>query len=543
MLQTKINIIIFSHNSALEAAAQDVQPPESFDIQVRLFDDFSESACRDADILVYDLPDPLPAKKLRPLCKERALLFLTLSPGGLAELDDTALSDADDYWEKPLNPKLFTFRLTKFLQWIQTRREFYLNHTYLDTLINSIPDLVWFKDLSGSHLKVNEAFCRMVGKTMDDVIGQGHCYIWNVDPDDPESGELICKQSEDTVVQEQRTCQFTEKVKSSHGMRQFKTYKSPYYDEDGTILGTVGIGHDITDLENLGTELEIFLQSMPFAILLCNEEGVIINSNQQAEEYFGSERKQLLGQPYMAWAEQTFDQPKSVNSEGFVEAAVRGSSPLRILEIHEAPIHDVFQNIVGRVCIYRDVTTERKLEKQILHNSNTDFLTGLYNRRCFYHYIRNNRGGRPISLLYADLDNFKRINDTYGHKVGDQALVMAAGILRECFANEFIARIGGDEFLIASLDPCSLTDLEARAQHLIDRMIQSFKNTSPLSELSVSIGIAKTEDPAKDIDQLIQESDTALYEAKQMGKARYSVFDRDFRRQHSPRTDFAKDEL
>lgn len=524
MFQTRINIIIFSHNASLEEAANAVQSPESFDVQVRLLVDFSESACQDADILVYDLPESIPPKKLRSLCKERALLFLTISSDRLAGLDDCELSDADDWWERPLHPNLFTFRLTKFLQWIQMRKDYYLNRTYLDTVINSIPDLVWFKDLSGTHLKVNEAFCKMVDKPMDDVIGRGHCYIWNVSHDDPDSGEQICKQSEDTVVRQRKTCQFTEIVKSTHGMRQFKTYKSPYYDEDGTILGTVGIGHDITDLENLGTELEIFLQSMPFAILLCNEEGIIINGNKQAEEYFSSTREQLLGQPYEIWAERIFDQTKSVNSEGFVEAAVRHTSPARILEIHEAPIHDVFQNIVGRVCIYRDVTTERKLEKQILHNSNTDFLTGLYNRRCFYHYIRNNRGGKPISLLYADLDNFKKVNDTYGHKLGDQALIMAAGVLRECFSNEFVARIGGDEFLIAILGTCSLDDLEERAQHLIKRMVQTFQDTPELGDLSVSIGIAKTEDPAKDIDQLIQESDIALYEAKQSGKARYSVF-------------------
>ena len=72
---------------------------------------------------------------------------------------------------------------------------------------------------------------------------------------------------------------FRRKVKTKHGMRQFKTYKSPIFDDNEQLIGTVGIAHDVTDLENMGAELEVILRNLPFAVLLTNEAGKIINAN------------------------------------------------------------------------------------------------------------------------------------------------------------------------------------------------------------------------------------------------------------------------
>ena len=97
------------------------------------------------------------------------------------------------------------------------------------------------------------------------------------------------------MLEERRTCLFDEMVKSKQGMRQFKTYKSPLFDDDGTILGTVGIAHDVTDLANMGAELEIFLRNMPFAILISGNDGRIINVNAKFEEYFAAKEKNIVG--------------------------------------------------------------------------------------------------------------------------------------------------------------------------------------------------------------------------------------------------------
>ena len=244
----------------------------------------------------------------------------------------------------------------------------------------------------------------------------------------------------------------------------------------------------MTDLVNLNTEVEILLSSMPYAILLRDNEGRILNVNKPFEQYFEVRREEVLGKEYEEWISRAFFEEHSINSEGFVESKVcLNGQAGRTLEIHENNIFDIFENVVGKLSIFRDVTMERQLEEQILRNSNTDFLTGLYNRRSLYQYLHNNRNGRLLNLLYVDLDYFKHVNDTYGHKVGDDALILTAKVLRECFKNEFIARIGGDEFLIVQLGEAQREALESKAQQLLDQLSAAFGSTENMDTLSASV--------------------------------------------------------
>ena len=328
------------------------------------------------------------------------------------------------------------------------------------------------------------------------------------------------------MILARRTLQFTEEVKCSRGMRQLRTYKTPIVDRDGeTVLGTVGIGHDVTDLGNMGAEIEILLQSMPYAILLWNNRGRILNANAKFEEYFQISKIQVLGKDYEEWFAAAFEGHRTINSEGYVEARAALSDAFgKMLEIHENSIYDIFHNVVGKLCIFRDVTVERDLEKQILHSSNTDFLTGLYNRRYFYQYIHGSRGNKSVSLLYIDLDWFKAVNDTYGHKVGDAVLTGTARTLVESFPNDFVARLGGDEFLVARLGECSVEQLEKEAGEFLAKLNARFQASREMSSLSASIGIAQGTDSHMDIDLLIQHSDQALYQAKKEGRSRYCVY-------------------
>ena len=98
------------------------------------------------------------------------------------------------------------------------------------------------------------------------------------------------------MLEERCTCLFDEMVKSKQGMRQFKTYKSPLLTTTGHPR-TVGIAHDVTDLANMGAELEIFLRNMPFAILISGNDGRIINVNAKFEEYFAAKEKNIVGKP------------------------------------------------------------------------------------------------------------------------------------------------------------------------------------------------------------------------------------------------------
>ena len=126
--------------------------------------------------------------------------------------------------------------------------------------------------------------------------------------------------------------------------------------------------------------------------------------------------------------------------------------------------------------------------------------------------------------MYIDLDRFKEVNDTYGHKVGDAVLVHTADVLRELFRDDFVARLGGDEFLVVRLGKCCMDQLEQEADAFLKKMTTAFLAAEQTVTLSASVGIAQSSDSMVDIDVLLQRSDQALYQAKKEGRSRYCVY-------------------
>lgn len=527
MCLSNYKIVIVSRDSNLEELVRGISSTEHANQTISTcLPDKQEDFC-DADILFLELPWTDSPSVLRGRLARSAMIVACGDSEQIAAAADEDLAAADEIWVKPYNSRLARIRFQKLLEQMEVQKNARINQIFFNTLIECMPDMVWFKDVEGIHVKVNNAFCQTVGKTMEDVTGKDHCHIWDISEEDYKQGEFVCKETDEFVMRHREKCFSTEKVRSQHGMRQFNTYKAPLLDQDGRLLGTVGIGHDITALENMSAELELILRTMPFAILVWNEDGTIINTNEKFEEYFHITRDVIIGQHFPTWNKRVLGGTTEINRDGNAEARIDyggQDNRVRILEIYELPIHDVFHNEAGRLCIYRDITKERELEEQIIKSSNTDFLTDLDNRRSFYQYIRENRGTRPLCLLYADLDQFKKVNDTFGHKAGDAALIVTARLLQECFPHDFIARIGGDEFLVAKLGGCSREQLEHQASHLLARMQQTFSASEYLTFLSASIGIACTDDPAMDIDELLRQSDTALYDAKLQGRARYCFY-------------------
>ncbi len=523
MCLRNIKIVIVGQDLDLGELVRGISPIEHYHHTVITCLPCTQEGLKDADVVFLDLPWEDGPAVLRPQLGRDVMIVACGFREQFAEITDGDLSAVDDFWIKPIDPRLAGLRFHKLLEQMEAR----VSQIYFNTLIECMPDMVWFKDVEGIHVKVNNAFCQTVGKTMEDVTGRDHCYIWDISKEEFEQGEFVCKETDEFVMRQREKCFSTEKVRSQHGMRQFNTYKAPLISHDGRLLGTVGIGHDITALENMSAELELILRTMPFAILVWNEDGIIINTNEKFEEYFHITREEIIGQHFPTWNKRVLGATTEINREGNPEARISYGGQdqrMRILEIYELPIQDVFHNEAGRLCIYRDITKERELENQIIKSSNTDFLTDLNNRRSFYQYIRENRGDQQLCLLYADLDHFKKVNDTFGHKAGDAALIVTARLLQECFPHDFIARIGGDEFLVAKLGECRREELEQQAAHLLERMQHTFSRSEYLTFLSASVGIACASDPSMDIDELLRQSDTALYEAKLRGRARYCFY-------------------
>jgi diguanylate cyclase (GGDEF)-like protein/PAS domain S-box-containing protein len=183
----------------------------------------------------------------------------------------------------------------------------------------------------------------------------------------------------------------------------------------------------------------------------------------------------------------------------------------------------------------RDVTTQKALERQLVHETLHDPLTGLANRVLFRERVEHalaratRWGPRPV-VLFLDLDNFKRVNDGWGHVAGDRLLVQVATRLQATLRDvDTCARLGGDEFavLLESTEG-GAASIETRAAHAAERIVASL--TEPVMcdgvaiEVGVSVGIAAAT-PADGADELLRNADLAMYRAKAAGKGRYEVFE------------------
>ena len=228
--------------------------------------------------------------------KESAQLILLAEKDQIAALGDS-LSLADELWTLPLSREELIFRFIRWQEKQKQRMDLWQANQYLDALINSTPSLVWFKDKDGVHEKVNDAFCATVNKTKEQVQGQRHAYIWDVEQDDP-----ACIESERVVMETQKTCISEEVIQAGGGQRLLTTYKSPLYDCDGTVMGTTGLGIDVTqerayeqELIDKNRELENLFTTMDCGVMCHTLDGShIISINRAALQVLGFESEEAM---------------------------------------------------------------------------------------------------------------------------------------------------------------------------------------------------------------------------------------------------------
>lgn len=339
--------------------------------------------------------------------KEAAELIILADKEQTELLMGRDLSAVTDIWTMPLSEKEIAFRFMRWQQTYKMSKDFWQTRNYLDTTINSVPHMIWYKDKDGAHMKVNEFFCEIVNKTMEQIEGRGHYYIWDIDPEEYAKGEFICMESEYEVMDKRVTCIFDEDVKIGDEMRQLTTYKSPLFDLDGSVMGTVGVAIDVTQL--------------------------------------------------------------------------------------------------------------KRYEKMLIKNANTDALTELYNRRYVYDFVEEIEDNH-ITVFGIDLDNFKTINDVYGHQEGDKALILTARVLEKCMPEDLVARIGGDEFMVVMLGEYTPEQIEDTRKMLETKLDEAFSKEKNLQSISASVGFAHTDKGKDGFDLLVGEADTYMYREKQKKK-------------------------
>ncbi len=272
-------------------------------------------------------------------------------------------------------------------------------------------------------------------------------------------------------------------------------------------------------------------------IVILDQHGHIQRFNRLSEEYTGLKEQEVIGrnvfQLFMSKEEATASRR---NISGFfrsgsayeVERWVKTQKGQRLFLFRNKFVHSGSgKNEIYLICSGTDITEERRAQERLRVLANTDTITGLPNRNAINQLISEaleQRGESQTGVVYLDLDNFKKVNDAYGHMFGDQLLQAVSLAILSCLDSEqTLARLGGDEFIILAQNTSQVA-LEAMSARILDRLKSPFRIGLIEVYSGCSIGIAIAPHHGDDRESLIRNADTAMYTAKESGRGKLCIF-------------------
>jgi len=406
---------------------------------------------------------------------------------------------------------------------------------FMQLMIDIMPNPAFFKDTDGVYIGTNSAFEKLLGLNKDEVVGKT---IADVAPED------IVKQHEErdkSLLAKPGHQVYEAPLQAWDGEHHVIFIKSTYKCPDGTLGGIIGILKDITqrlrseeELEQLRRFSESTVQTMTEGLVLTDSDGKFTFVNPAAALMMGRTPSEMVGQEVLSFVPK--DQHSLVRRAD--EKRTKGiSDRYELVFLHKDGSRRTFlvsggprvqgANFGGTMAVLTDITDRKHMEEEIRALSLRDELTTLYNRRGFMTLAEQqlktaSRMKKSIALLYLDVDNLKRINDTGGHKLGDRALVEIAFILKKSFReSDIVGRLGGDEFAVLAMETTKM-NVEALTTRLRDKL-EGFNSRSSAEvgfELSVSVGVFSREpDLPATVEEMLSRADLLMYEQKRAKKA------------------------
>ena len=531
MYTEKFEFLIVSKNLEIEQALQEVEPLED---SVYHFETYSETAglsgerawhntavIIDGGVVTEQLKENVSRWVQEKESGREAPFTAVIIQQGKTELTSGCCRKVDHIWiiDTPDDTEALKVYFAKLAVEMKEKADAVKQEICFRTLIDSARDLIWFKDVDGRHLIVNDEFCRFVNKNKGQIYKQGHCYIWNASEED----EKVCLESDREIIIGRETRKFEEQVHTNGEDYIIQSYKSPLI-QRGEIFGTCGIGQNITSERNLEKKLQAILDHIPFAVAVVSKEGVLNYKNRMFDTYF-PEVAGCLG----ANADEVKRQlhfPEHLEEGKTAELEIQGGDEEPVwLSYCEKTILDAFDLQVEKMLVIQDITANKKLEIQKDQMACSDYLTGLANRRGMLRTLENENDLGGLTVILIDIDDFKLINDSFGHSVGDEVLKEFAKVLKKVFVADMVIRYGGDEFLIITrlyerdVICAKLESLSAKAEDVV-------YGDGSRGGISVSGGISvRAEAGIHTIEDLIEMSDEAMYYIKKHGKNGYCFYD------------------
>lgn len=436
-----------------------------------------------------------------------------------------------------------------------------LSNEQLLQIIDSLGAYVYLKDTDYRYTYVNQLVADLFQLPPEKIIGENDDAFF-----DPETGRKDIKKNDTLVIEQGRTIE-AEEVNydaDSDINRTYLAVKKPLLDPQGNVTGLLGISTDITTYKEIERhirmseqKLNTVLDNVEAHIYIRDLDSNFLYVNKLTADLFGKPYDEIVGQPIEeVIGEEAADEFRRLDHELYdSQAKVEGIETFerpegtRYYWTIKAPLYDDDGNINSLIGISTDFTKQKKLEvqlektnaqleekiQQITHlqtslweQATRDPLTQLHNRRYFNEYARKEiskikRNKSSMALLMIDADFFKKINDSLGHEMGDNALIHLADILiNNCRDSDIVCRFGGEEFLVM-MPGATIETAKSRAEHIR----QSYEKTSNkvlAGQVStVSVGIALWNSSMTTLEDFVKASDDALYTAKKNGRNRIEI--------------------
>ncbi|WP_304611204.1 PAS domain S-box protein [Salidesulfovibrio brasiliensis] len=347
----------------------------------------------------------------------------------------------------------------------------------LHTVINALPDRVFFKDAKGRFMGTNQAYADALGLTPEAIEGKTAQDLFG-----PDLGNTL-QQLDDEVLKSLRTSVNEEREEQPSGRKKyFETLRVPVTERGGRLAGIAGVGRDVTQRKHaedvLRASEERFRAIFNHAgvgIGMVNEKNRFTRVNPRLCRFLGYNEPELIARkphdliaPDMADVFTALMGRLWTSGEGFSKEFrfmhKEGEQVWGNLTI--TPLESAESDVPYAIAVVEDINRSKHLELELRRMATTDTLTGAYNRMRFMEraeeeLARHERYGTPTSFMMLDIDHFKHVNDTHGHQAGDEVLRQLTIICQNAIrANDVFARYGGEEFAFCLSETPAKTAVE-----------------------------------------------------------------------------------
>jgi diguanylate cyclase (GGDEF)-like protein/PAS domain S-box-containing protein len=412
----------------------------------------------------------------------------------------------------------------------------------LRQVIDSLPSPMCYVDADGLYRYVNNAFLEYIGLAAEQIVGHHVREVLG-----EQRYALLAPNLERLRAGESLAVERL--VRFADGRQRWLTVRLTPRISEGRYLGYYATTSDIHEQKTVEQELRrahsilsAHIDNTPLAVIEWDTQLRIARWSGQAEAIFGWTAAETLGRAFNGWRHiYEDDAPAAVRAmQGLAEGRERHTTLLHRnyrkdgsviwVEWHSSALRDETGRVISILSLAQDVSSRIQAEERLQYMATHDGLTGLpntvlLNDRLGAALARARRAFGRVAVMFLDLDHFKDVNDTLGHRVGDGLLQELArrirGMLRQ---SDVLARISGDEFVIVLEDLPDEGSPQHVARKILDEVRRAFQVESHEIQVSGSLGLALYPEDGGDAETLLKNADAAMYHAKEMGRNSFRLF-------------------